>query len=382
MINGKVLEMEIMENSFKHILVVIPAWEPDEKMVSYVRELEQRGFENILLVDDGSTGESRRYFEILSGDSAVHVLHHEVNRGKGRSLRDGFEWCLKNMKDCRGVITADCDGQHSASDTEKMAKALILHPGEMILGTRKFDGEQVPWKSRFGNRITSFVFAVFCGKWLNDTQTGLRGIDAGLLPELCKLPGDRYEYEIRMLIFAVHKKVKFHELAIETIYLDDNRQSHFRPLQDSARIYGVIFGTFFKYLLSSLSASLIDLGIFSLLNIWLLKGCTLAENVAVSTISARIVSSLYNFSVNRKLVFRSRKNIGKAMAGYYLLAVIQMGCSAGLVYLLTKFTGQKAVLVKIIVDVFLFMISYHIQRRIIFSTHQESKDHQDGKNDC
>lgn len=348
------------------ILVLIPALDPDEKMIRYVRNLEQEGFSHILLVDDGSGKEHQKYFEELAEDEQVQVLHHDKNHGKGRALKNGFLWCMKNFAECAGVVTADCDGQHGAEDTRKVAEALSTYPREWILGSRDFSREQVPWKSRCGNRITTAVFALLYGRWISDTQTGLRGIGRSYLRELGGLAGDRYEYEIQMLIYGARHGVTFRNVTIETIYINDNESSHFHPFRDSVKIYRVILGTFFRYLLSSLSASLIDIGLFTVFNGWLFSGMELKWNILCATVSARIISSLYNFSVNRKLVFAASGNVMRMMFGYYTLVVIQMGCSAGLVYLLTRCLGGWSVPSKIIVDSLLFLVSYQIQQRWIF----------------
>ena len=181
---------------------------------------------------------------------------------------------------------------------------------------------------------------------------------------MCGLDGERYEYEIRMLIYAARHRIPFREVTIDTIYINDNETSHFRPFHDSVKIYRVILGNFLKYTLSSLSASLVD--IFALFQVWLLSGLELKWNVLLSTIVARAVSSLYNFLVNRAIVFRASGSLARMAAGYYALVMVQMGCSAGLVYLLTRLAGGYAVPVKILVDTLLFLISYQIQHRWIF----------------
>ena len=360
------------QKDISRVLVLIPALDPDEKMVQYVRNLEQEGFTHILLVDDGSSQQHQRYFEELEADDQIRVIHHEKNEGKGSALKNGFRWCLEHFPEAAGVVTADCDGQHGAVDTRRVAMELLEHPKDWILGTRNFDREQVPWKSRYGNRITTAVFALFYGKWLQDTQTGLRGIGTDYLRALCELPGERYEYEIQMLIYGARDPVEFREVTIETIYINDNEMSHFHPFCDSIKIYRVILGTFFRYMMSSLSASLIDLGIFTVCSGLLFSGWELGSNVCCSTVIARVISSLYNFSVNRRLVFAASGNIIGMMLGYYILVVLQMGCSAAFVYILTKCLGGWSVPVKILVDSCLFLVSYQIQQRWIFRNKQEN----------
>lgn len=348
------------------IMVLIPSLNPDKKLEKYIKELIEIGFIHILVVDDGSRRECQDIFKHLDSYETVTVLHHEVNRGKGRALKTGFAWCLEHFTDCQGVVTADSDGQHSPADTRKVAEALASGSGDLILGTRNFNEEQVPFKSRYGNKITTVIFALLYGKYIHDTQTGLRGIRVNLLPSLCGLSGERFEYEIKMLIFAARQKLSCKEVLIETIYIDENKETHFHPVKDSARIYGVMFGSFFRYLLSSISASLLDMGLFAVFHLWVFGGMALRNNVFLSTLLARCASSVYNFSINRKLVFGAQGSLGRHLVSYYLLVIVQMGCSAGLVYFFTALLSGPAVFVKMIVDTCLFLVSFQIQQRFIF----------------
>lgn len=351
-------------------IILIPSLNPDGKLVNYVKELQETGFCHIVLVDDGSREECRDIFRLLEQDEGVTVLRHKENRGKGRALKTGFAYCMEHFTEAVGVITADSDGQHSPKDTLAVAKALCEHEDAIVLGTRDFNGEQVPFKSRYGNKITTAVFRLLYGKQINDTQTGLRGIGKGNLPFAAGLAGERFEYETGMLIAAVRKGIPLVEVIIETIYIDENAESHFRPVRDSMKIYGVMFGYFFKYMLSSFSAALIDLAVFWLLHTLAFAGKETASAIFAATLAARVISSAYNFAVNRKLVFRASGSVLRQALGYYALAAAQMLCSAGLVYLFTKLLCQNATVVKAIVDICLFFISFQIQHRLIFREKQ------------
>lgn len=358
----------MLENSYaaKETVILIPSLNPDEKLVKYVDELIGLGFDKILVVNDGSRKDCDNIFSRISQIKEVVVIEHKVNCGKGRALKTGFSYILKHYDDCVGVVTADSDGQHSPKDTLKVAGALCENKDSIILGTRDFNEEQVPFKSRYGNKITTVVFWLLYGKYINDTQTGLRGIGIQYLEKLCGLKGERFEYEIRMLIYGAKSGIELKEVTIETIYIDDNRETHFDPVRDSIKIYKILFASFFLYLLSSLSSFLIDMSVFSLLNVFILKGLTRGTNIFLSTAFARIISSIYNFTVNHKVVFKSDSNMIRTAIGYYTLVVVQMCCSAGLVYLLTNVVTIPAVIAKVVVDTVLFFVSYQIQQRYIF----------------
>ena len=351
----------------RHSVILIPALQPDEKLTAYVRELREQGFSHIIAVDDGSGEAYERVFSALAQMGCI-VLRHAANYGKGRALKSGFNEFLnrygKTDSIC-GVITADSDGQHLVSDVIRMDRRLTETGRDkscLFLGSRDFGGKNVPFRSRFGNRLTGFLFRLLYGKKLRDTQTGLRGFTAAALPSFLTLRGERFEFETSVLIEAVRRKIPIEELPIETVYLENNSGTHFRPLRDSVYIYGVLFGEFFRYLLSSLSASVIDIGLFHLLS-----GCIPGiSGIWIGTGLARAVSSFYNYSVNRSAVFKDAGKMKRSLWRYYLLCVLQAACSAGLVSALAGILLAGKTLCKVLVDTVLFFVSFQVQRRAVF----------------
>lgn len=354
-------------------LIVIPALNPKSDLIEYVDTLLSHGYSKILVVDDGSRDDCRYIFDEIAKKQGCEILRHTTNMGKGRALKDAMLYYIDNhlsddlpdnMK-LNGMITVDSDGQHIVEDVNKVAAAMSQNPDSLILGARDFDLETVPWKSSFGNKCTVVALKLFIGGNISDTQTGLRGIPNRLIKRFSTLSGDRFEYETVMLIDAIRTGASIIEVPIRTVYINDNSETHFHPIKDSFKIYRVILGTFFKYILSSLSSFLVDYGIFcGLIAALGRSGITQTRSVWISTVVARIISSLFNYTVNKKLVFKSRRG-PVTLFQYYALCVIQMGASAGLVSLigLSAFPVQLA---KIIVDTLLFIISYRLQNRFIF----------------
>ena len=211
------------------VSILIPAYQPDEKLAALVARLRDE-FAHVVIVDDGST-EGRDVFDAIRPQVDV-VVAHEVNRGKGAALKTGFAWIRDHQPDVCGVVTADADGQHTVEDIRRVAEAVKTHPGGLVLGVRHF-GLKVPFRSRFGNHWTSCFFWLLTGLAIKDTQTGLRGIPCGLLDRVLALKGDRYEYEMRMLVDARLHEQKPLQIPIETVYIDGNKSSHFHPLRDT-----------------------------------------------------------------------------------------------------------------------------------------------------
>lgn len=215
----------------KKVAILIPAYEPDGALVRLVAALRPMGA-HLVVVDDGSARpEARAAFAAVRGRVDA-LLVHGVNRGKGAALRTGFAWIREHLPEAEAVVTADADGQHTPADIRRVAEAALGHPQGLVLGVRAFAGH-VPLRSRLGNAWSRVLFRLLTGLSVRDTQTGLRAVPRALLGRMLALPGDRYDYEMRMLVDARRHAAKPLQVAIETVYLDGNRSSHFRPLRDT-----------------------------------------------------------------------------------------------------------------------------------------------------
>ena len=365
------------------ISVVLPSLDPDEKLHIVIEGLLEYGFRDIILVNDGSKPENLHYFtDAAASHPEIHLLHHPVNRGKGAALKTAFTWFLENRPDSAGVVTVDGDNQHHPEDCRSCAEEM-LRTGKLVLGCRDFSLPQVPARSRSGNRITCGVFRIFCGMRISDTQTGLRAIPAQALETLICIQGDRFEYETNMLLALKKYDIAWSEVKIRTVYIEENKSSHFRAVRDSWRIYKLILAHFFRYTLSSVLSAVLDEGIFTLLS-WLL-GTVLSGFLltAVPTVAARLVSSLFNFFFNQKVVFQSNGRTGKALLRYYALAIpillLQLGLTHGL-FLLSGI-GEARVflraLIYALVMIVLFIVSFTVQQRWVFRSHSHHRDNED-----
>ncbi len=354
-----------MEDLILKVSVIIPSLNPDNKLIQVVDALVAKGFDDIILVNDGSDKAHMQPFLQLKEYRQCTVLTHEINRGKGRGLKTAFDYCIANRPDIDGVVTVDGDNQHKAEDILNCCNKMIECKDKVILGVRDFSGDDVPPKSKFGNNMTSFVFKFVCGLNISDTQTGLRAIPLKFLPLFSQIKGERFEYETNMLLELKNSNIDFKQVPIETVYIEENASTHFNPIKDSLKIYGVIF----KYIFSSLASSVIDLAIFSIVSALVYNKCEDSLRILLATVVARVISSLFNFLFNRKAVFKANNNFGSAMMRYYVLCVCQLMVSYGLVYVITSLFGLgqvMTVVTKGVIDTILFMISFYIQRIWVF----------------
>lgn len=342
-------------------VVLIPSLSPDEKLISAIREMKDAGFINLLVINDGSAPSYQKFFDEAAALGAV-VVTHTVNQGKGRALKTGINHILLHWTQCKYVVTVDSDGQHKTKDVLRCLEALKEKPESLVLGCRRFDKKSIPFRSRFGNVITAKIMKLLVGLAISDTQTGLRAFSAENMRRFLSISGERFEYEMNMLLYCKEEEIPLTEVEIETIYLEENKSSHFRPLQDSAKIYSL----FFKYILSSFSSFLIDILLFSLF-VHFLKERIPQSYIVIATALARLISSLYNFFMNRVGVFKSKVPLGKTAVRYYFLAAVQMLLSAGGVWALHQVLPMGESIVKIIVDTILFCISFQIQREWVYA---------------
>jgi len=351
----------LINKDFENCCVVIPSFNPTEVLFELVCHLKAQGFSNLIVIDDGSRVECSEHFLHVER-MGVDIIRHNKNLGKGQALKSGFQYALDH--NFAYALTIDSDGQHTPVDATKVATvALHSKKSTVVLGVRQFAAE-VPLRSRFGNVLTQWIFKSLSGLPIGDTQTGLRAFPAKLLPDLIALDGDRYEYEMNVLLRVAALQIPVEEVPIQTIYLDGNSGSHFRPLIDSIRIYFVLFRDVFL----SLSSFAIDIGLFTL-------GMTISNNVTISTFLARVISGSYNFLGNKYFVFRSTSlnSLRREIIGYVLLACTLATFSSFFVtYFILKFPNNVT-LIKISVDLCLYVASFLIRRIVVFrSTNSKS----------
>jgi glycosyltransferase involved in cell wall biosynthesis len=336
-------------------IVLIPAYQPDEPLVTLVSQLSALSIPCIV-VNDGSDASKEALFEKIQKLNGVHVLHHKENQGKGNALKTGFRYYLDNYpSDLEGIVTADADGQHLVSDITSVCVELLQKPDNLILGVRNIEASHVPLRSRFGNVMTKYFFRLVTGKNIVDTQTGLRGIPRELLPSLLNLASEHYEFELEMLLFASKQNIPIHQITIQTVYENNNASSHFRVVVDSMRIYFVLF----RFVSISLLSFLIDYGLFTL--------CFLVSNLLLPSLAiARITSSTVNFVLNKKFAFQYAGHFWQSLIQYYVLCFMVFALSLYIIKLFL-FLKINVFIAKILADALIFFFSFSMQKFYIFA---------------
>ncbi len=328
-------------------IVLIPSLEPDNKLIKLVDELINNQLE-VVVINDGS---STRYNPIFNQiKEKAMVLEYETNKGKGYALKYGLKYIKEHYQDYI-VVTMDSDGQHTVKDAIKLEKYIEKHPKELVLGKR-LRSKDIPLRSRIGNGITKFIYNLVTGLNIYDTQTGLRAFSNYLTDYLLEVEGDRFEYEMNVLLYSRREQIKITEIEIETIYIDNNSSSHFHKIKDSYKIYKEII----KFSLSSIISFIID---YILYLVFVLT----IKNITISNVAARFLSGTFNYIINKNIVFKSKQKntIGKYILLALTILILNTILLNSLVYL-----GINSLLAKLIVEAVLFILSWTIQKKNIF----------------
>ena len=374
----------------KKRIALIPAYKPNIQLLEFVKGIEENGMD-CLIVNDGSGEEYLSLFHKIERETEARVLSFPENRGKGAALKAGLEYLQKENAGLQGnftIITLDADGQHLLKDALNLLSVAEEKKDTLILGSRT-QSKDSPLRSRIGNGITKEVFNLCTGVEVKDTQTGMRAFSGKMIPEMLDIPGERYEYEMNVLLFLAKEGVLMEEVPIETVYINDNAESHFDTVKDSYRIYKQIL----KFSASSLLSFLADFLLYSFF--FLITG-----GLFVSNFLARVISLHLNFFLNKTMVFSGEEDIEESKKRIENTKV-QKGTKwnlsalksfkkeeyfsyiglAAFIFIINSFIlsgivgslGMNPYLAKILTEGLLFCLSYFVQKKWIFEKKNSKK---------
>lgn len=339
----------------KHSVLVIPAYNPDERLIDLVSTFKARcPQQECIVINDGSKSACDSIFKAIEAQG-VTVLHHGENYGKGEALKTGMRYFLHHYaKDSIGIVTADADGQHTVSDMIKISEAMLNQPKHLHIGVRSTSTQNVPLRSRLGNKLTRILFNRMTNNQILDTQSGLRGIPVDLMKKMIQSKSSGYEFEFEMFFIAKKLNIPILQTAIQTIYINNNESSHFNPVVDSLKIYYV----FLRFCGIAFLSFLVDFTLF----------CAIfnqTQNLEKSMIGARLISATLNFFLNKNITFKANNNMFLAAFKFSLLALF-IGFSSYYLLQILILSGLNTYVSKISAESLLFLISFFVQYIFIF----------------
>lgn len=334
---------------------VIPAYGPKGNLITLLQELIKQSDNPIFIIDDGSADKSI-FNDLIFSNKKITLLKHAENLGKGAALKTAFNHIIANYPYMSECVTLDADGQHSVEDVIALS-LLSGRNNHLALGVRNFSfkNKSIPLKSRVGNLLTRCIWGLVTRKMISDTQTGLRKIPARLMRECLHIVANRYDFEMEMLLKAQSIGMEISEMPISTIYIDDNKESHFNPVFDSLKIYFIIF----RFCLSSLFSYVLDCLLFSIFII------LFSISASSSFILARIISGFFNYNINKKIVFNVKKYKNIMIFKYF--AILLVNLYLGFIFINTiEFYGYNVFYAKIIAECVLFFFNFFLQKEWVF----------------
>ena len=157
--------------SVNDALVIIPAYNEESKIKKTIQTV-LKYFDNILLIDDGSSDNTNKYIKEFN----VPILEHFINLGQGAALETGFRYFLNKDK-YKYVITFDADGQHDPLDAIKMLIFAKETKSDAIFGSRflnKNNLKKIPFLKKLTLRLAIIYESFFYKTSFTDAHNGLR----------------------------------------------------------------------------------------------------------------------------------------------------------------------------------------------------------------
>ncbi len=346
--------------SKRKLIIVIPAYEPDFHLPELIDNLNS--FFNdfmIVVVNDGSKNHDDIFNECKEKPN-VHLISYKENMGKGHALKTAFKY-IKDLNIDSIIVTADSDGQHKPEDIKRVYEFYLKHDGNLVLGSRKFEND-VPKRSSFGNDVARGLLRLYLNKHLNDTQTGLRAFNSELLDFMLNVKGSRFEYEMNMLSEAVRENITISEIAIETIYINENKASHFRPVRDFSRISACTM----KYGIPMFIGLLLDLASY-ITFVLCFENVSWFNYAYLSIISSFIalffvtLMNIFGIGYGNRKIFKGTRGLR-----YLVTCLILLLSNVALFYIFNSFI-HNLILIRVITNFMLFILlmlsNYFILRK-------------------
>jgi hypothetical protein len=196
------------------VAVLLVASEPGRALLDVVEPLVRAGAAAIVVVDDGSSQARKWVLNRIGMEPTVHLLRHARPQGRGAALKTGMQYIAEHLGHYTGLVTTTADARYGAMDVVRLMRALHGAPKLVILGAPETSRGLTSIRS-VQNRLLGLAFRVMTRISLTDVQTGLRAIPTSLLPSLVKVRGERYEYELAMLL---HIARSGHPMAEQAVF--------------------------------------------------------------------------------------------------------------------------------------------------------------------
>lgn len=220
------------------IVILIPAYNEGKYIHGVIRNCFHYKID-IIIVNDGSADNTEKVVRSISQpeDFKIILINHPQNRGKGESLKTGFNYIISN--NYKGVITIDGDGQHSTDEIADFIDTIKSDNPDIIVGSRLQNTKGMPFIRLATNFFTSWIISLIAGRRIYDVQSGFRYISLKTLKNV-SLETKNFDTEPEILLKASWLKLKIKNIPISTIYHKEF-VSHVNPVKDTIKFFRLVF---------------------------------------------------------------------------------------------------------------------------------------------
>lgn len=217
-----------MQDAVLGLTIIIPSYNPDEKLLKTVEGLKNRGFCDIIVVNDGSDQEHQKPFAQVEG--ICTVIHHKSNRGRGMALKTAFSFCIDNRRKSLGMITVDGNNTYFPDDVYACGKALLENCETLVWGSRNLQNMTLPFSLRCDNIFHKMILRLRYGLKITDTQSGLQAVGMKNLEILTKIHGAGNEFTKNILYQTRKTGLRVRQIPVQNV---SDKVVEFSPMDDS-----------------------------------------------------------------------------------------------------------------------------------------------------
>jgi glycosyltransferase involved in cell wall biosynthesis len=207
--------------------ILIPSYSSNPRLQKLINQIKDQHENQIIVVDDGSPEPVELEYNDIS------LIQNESNRGKGLSLKRGFDFA--RQKGFSHVVTMDSDLQH---DPLELATFLDSNSDlDFVLGYRERN-KDMPILRKFSNWTTSRIISKLTGVDVLDSQCGYRRYSLEAIDEI-EFIETGFQFESEVLIKGLREESKIEQVKISTIYDKDNK-SYIKHFSDTLKFIQLI----------------------------------------------------------------------------------------------------------------------------------------------
>lgn len=328
------------------MVILMPVYNPDERIVNYVKKLKENNYQ-VVLINDGSKSEYHSLFEKMVHD--CKIISYPLFKGKGYAIKKGIHYIKEHLQDKKGIIILE--NEYDLVHINHIRTLINKNSQKMCVVHHK------------GKRFLTKLFSMIYNKEFIDVDSELFGFSMNYLDQMMAV--DENCYEVQSLIQSVQNNQEIEEIQLE------NKQQPFHLKNKTIQVLYVIFLHLIRFVSSSIISSVIDVLLawilLDVLKIWMTNDFW---RIALSSLIARVLSTIVNYVINKKYVFKGKVSSKQTAIRFLILTIVITILSTLFVYVASSLHIMSEKLAKPVGDLLLFLLSYSAQTKWVFKNNE------------